>query len=128
MKKLHGSTLWAALVLFSLAGHSHDLSLQVEIKPALVTVRQNEDFSVETAIRNTGSQPETIEVWSCSYPRQWTLENQAGKVKQIGCKKNYVEQVKLNPGEAYSDPHAPHGRSGLHASAGADHVSLEIQP
>ena|ERR1035437_3345288 len=81
-----------------------DASFTVEARVGYRTVRNNEEFSVFTSVRNIGKTVQLLRVWSCSYPQQWTTDNASVQVKQVSCRKNYLSQVKLEPGEVYEKP------------------------
>jgi hypothetical protein len=92
----------AALLLsvFGLAAYGQDSPFKVEIKLAQTKVNNYEPFSVATAIRNTSTAEQTLEVWSCSYPTQWVSDVSSVHVNLVGCKKNDLLNIKLKPGEA----------------------------
>jgi len=91
------------LVLFfaGMATYGQDSPTRAEIKVAQSTVKNNEEFSVYTSIRNVGRDEQSVPLWSCSYPEQWTADNPAVHIAGAACKKNDVVQVRLKPGEAY---------------------------
>jgi hypothetical protein len=79
-------------------------ALTAEIKLAQSVVKNNEDFSVTTTIRNTGAAEETLVVWDCSYPSQWRPDSSIVKGEVIPCRQNVPGMVKLRPGETYTRP------------------------
>jgi hypothetical protein len=79
-------------------------ALSAEIKLAQTVVKNNEDISVTTTIRNTGAAEETLVVWTCSYPAQWRADNPDVRVYVIPCQQNVPEKLKLRPGESYARP------------------------
>ena len=83
------------------AAYCGDASLIVEARVGHGTVRNNEEFLVSTVVRNIGETVQLLRVWSCSYPQQWTTDNASVQVKQVSCRKNYLSQVKLEPGKTY---------------------------
>src|ERR1035438_1780414 len=92
----------AALLLCvaGLAAYGQDSPFKAEIKLAQTTVNNYEAFSVATAIRNTSTEEQTLDIWSCSYPTQWVSDVSSVHVNLVGCKKNDLLHIKLKPGEA----------------------------
>ena len=95
-----------ALAIVALAGiapvaHGEATTLKVEISTEHATIKNTEQLSVDTKIRNTGNEAQDIQVWSCSYPDNWTSDNLAVSIEQVPCKKNDLIRVRLNPGETY---------------------------
>jgi len=78
-----------------------DAAVKVEIRVVQSPVKNNEEFPISTAIRNVGGGQQTLGIWSCSYPEQWTADNPAVHIAVAACNKNDVVTVKLKPGEAY---------------------------
>ena len=91
------------LMLFfsGVAAYGKDLPMTVEIKVAQATVKNNEDFPVSTTIRNVDKDDQSLRIWSCSYPQQWTADNPAVHITNASCKKNDVILIRLKPGETY---------------------------
>jgi hypothetical protein len=79
-------------------------SIKVEVEPAQTTVQNNETFTVNTFIRNTGSDEEVLAIWSCSYPQQWQADSPFLHVDGVGCMKNDIFHIRIQPGEAYERP------------------------
>jgi len=75
--------------------------MKVEISVAQSTTKSNEEFAVSTSIRNVSSDEQSLQIWSCSYPWQWTTDNPAVHITDTSCKKNDVIHVRLKPNEAY---------------------------
>jgi hypothetical protein len=101
----HKGIVSALLVSFAgLIAFGQESPLKVEIKLAHATANNYEPFSVATAIRNTGTEDQTVDVWSCSYPTQWTGDIPSVRVNLVGCKKNDLQHLKLKPGEACERP------------------------
>src|ERR1017187_8132507 len=50
------------------------LPLKVEINTAKTVVKNNEDFSITTVVRNTGSKEQSLWVLPCCYSAQWTSD------------------------------------------------------
>ena|SRR5947209_11703351 len=82
-------------------GRQERRCIAIEIKPKQATVKNSQDFSVGTTIRNTGKEDQQLEIWSCSYPEQWIVDNPIVHIMAVSCKKNTVVHVRLKPGEAY---------------------------
>jgi hypothetical protein len=75
--------------------------IKIEIKPAQTAVKNNEDFSVDITIRNTSSVEQLLEVMSCSYSMQWTLDNPSVRLVREACEKNIPIKISLKPGQAF---------------------------
>lgn len=89
--------------------------MRVEISVAQSTIKNNEEFSLSTTIRNVDKDEQSLQVWSCSYPQQWTTDNPAVHITDASCKKNDIIRIRLKPGEA-------HERTlSIHISIDADH-------
>jgi len=102
MRPNSGTCLLLAIVLsLAAAGRAAHLDLQVAIQPALSTVNKDQDLSVATAIRNISMKDQSLQIWSCSYPKHWISDNASVQVKNVGCKKNFLSHITLKPGEAY---------------------------
>jgi hypothetical protein len=94
--------LSALLLCFAgLTAFPQDSPTQLEIKLAQTAVTNNEEFSVSTAIRNTGSEEQVLEIWACGYPNRWKADNLSVHVVNEGCLKNTPFKVQLKPGRAY---------------------------
>jgi hypothetical protein len=92
--------LSALLLCFAgLAAYGQDSPIQVEIKPSQTKVNNYETFSVATEMRNTSTDEQSIELWSCSYPTQWVSDNPVVRFNLVGCKKNDLLTIKLKPGK-----------------------------
>jgi hypothetical protein len=89
------------LLFVGIAAYGEDLPVTVEIRVAQSTVKKNQEFLVSTTVRNVGKDEESLQIWSCSYPEQWTTDNLAVHIIGAACRKNDVIQVKLKPGESY---------------------------
>ena len=75
--------------------------IEVEVKVVQAAVKENETFSVSTAIYNTGSVGEVLKVWTCSYPMQWKSNSPIVNVNEVPCLQNVPFKIRLKPGEAY---------------------------
>jgi hypothetical protein len=90
------------VVLCSIAtGHAGELSLQIAIDLTQSTVGKDQDLPVATTIRNVGTTDQSLWIWSCSYPKHWVSDNASVRIKDVGCKKNFLSHVSLKPGEKY---------------------------
>lgn len=97
-----GALLVLMLFLFiGMAAYGEDCPMRVGIRVTQSTVNNNGEFLVSTTIRNVSRDEQSLEVWSCSYPQQWTANNPAVHITSVACKKNDVIRVRLKPGEAY---------------------------
>jgi hypothetical protein len=83
------------------AAYGQDLPTRVEISVVRSTVKNNEEFPVSTTIRNVGRDEQSLQIWSCSYPEQWTADNPDVHIIGAACRKNDVILVGLKPGDAY---------------------------
>jgi len=94
---------------------AQDLPLRVEIRLAQAqsTVKHKAPFSLSTIIRNVGTQAQSLQIWSCSYPQQWIADNPAVHIMGVSCKKNDLIRTTLKPQEAYERP--------LHVGIAAEH-------
>lgn len=92
------------LVLTSVASPacSQDPSIRAEVSVVRSSVNNGEAFSASTTIRNVGSGSRSLQVWSCSYPDQWTSDNPVVHVRAVPCKKNVIVRIELKPGETYA--------------------------
>jgi hypothetical protein len=91
------------LLLTEVAAYGQHLPMTVEIGVAQSSVKNNEEFPVSTTVRNVGRDAQSLQIWSCSYPEQWTRDNPAVHIPGAACKKNDVIRVRLKPGEAYEE-------------------------
>jgi hypothetical protein len=89
------------LCLFGCTTYGQDTPLKTEIKLPRTEVNNHETFSVATAVRNTSTTDQMLDVWSCSYPWQWASDNPTIQVGGIACQQNVHGKIKLRPGEAY---------------------------
>lgn len=93
--------LFSALIFCfaALSASGQESPLKVEIKLAQTAVKNGEDFSAPTTIRNTGSDEQVFGVWDCGYA-QWDTDNPS--VQRVGgdCMKNLLRKVILKPGES----------------------------
>lgn len=95
--------LFGAL-LFCFAGvvaYGQDSSFRVDIKPTQTDVKNDQEFSVDAALRNITKKEKTINVWTCSYPKQWTADHPAIHVQVESCEQNTFTKIKLKAGEWY---------------------------
>ena len=76
-------TLFATLLFCfgGLAAYGQSSPLKVEIKLSQTVVKNGEDFSAPTTIRNTGSDERVFGVWDCGYA-QWDTDNPS--VQRVG--------------------------------------------
>ncbi len=81
--------------------HAQDSPLKVEIDTTHVIVKNAQSFEVNTKIRNNGGTPQTVRVWSCSYPRHWSSDNLAVNVQQVPCRLDGLVNIRISPNSAY---------------------------
>jgi hypothetical protein len=91
------------LILFStgVTAHGEASSIIVDIKVASFTVKADEYLPVSATIRNVGTKEQSLQMWSCSYPEQWAVDNPIIHLMAVSCNKNVVVHVRLKPDEAY---------------------------
>lgn len=98
-------TLFATLLLCfgGLAAYGQSSPIVAEIRPAQASVKNNEDFSVSTSLRNTSNSEQSLEVLYCGYSVQWVTDNPSVHVDfaEGGCMHNFPHKTVLKPGEAY---------------------------
>jgi hypothetical protein len=83
------------------ATYGQDFPLRVTISATQSTVEKNKDFPVSTAIRNVSEDEQSLPIWSCSFPDQWTADNPVVRIQGAQCMKNDVIRFELKPGQAY---------------------------
>ena len=76
-------------------------SLNVQIKTARTTVKNNEEISVSTSIRNLGTTETRILVWACAFPSEWLVDNPSIYIDEPNCLIESRAWVGLKPGESY---------------------------
>jgi hypothetical protein len=92
------------VLLFCCAGQipaGQEQSLKAEIKLTRTVVKNDETFFVATVVRNTGSTVQSLIVWDCSYPDQWTTDNPAARINDVACQQNTRGEIQLKPGASY---------------------------
>ena len=101
MKKMR--YLFAALLLFVAVRpvKAENRSLSVQVKTTRTTVRNNEEISVSTSIRNTGETETRILVWACAFPSEWTVDNPSIDIDQPNCLAEDRTWINLKRGEEY---------------------------
>jgi hypothetical protein len=60
-----------------------------------------DEFTIFTAIRNTGNNDQTIEVWACGFPYQWQVDNPTVHVDGGPCLQNSFRRIRLRPAQVY---------------------------
>jgi hypothetical protein len=76
--------------------------LRIEIQTAQQTVKMGAPFPVVTKIKNISEDAVTLQIWICSYGQNWIIDNSFMHISPIPCGKNYLESVRLKPGEVYT--------------------------
>lgn len=99
---------WAISLLTGIAfcvgmatfAHAHDSPLKVEIETTHA-VKDDQSFEINTKIRNTGSDVQTLRVLSCAYPRHWSSDNPDVNVQQVPCRIDGLVNIRISPNTAY---------------------------
>jgi hypothetical protein len=73
----------------------------VQVKTARTTVKNNEEISVSTSIRNTGETETRILVWACAFPSEWTVDKPWIDIYQPNCLAEDRVLINLKRGEVY---------------------------
>src|SRR5271167_4962264 len=95
-KRRFAWSAWLLLAIFAqVAAYSQDLPIRVEIKVAQLAVKNDDEFPVSTTIRNMSAEEQSLQIWSCSYPEQWTSDNPVVHITPASCDKNDVIFVRL---------------------------------
>jgi RNA polymerase sigma factor (sigma-70 family) len=76
-------------------------TLTVTIKSQKNSIRVNQPFKVDLRVVNSSKAPQSFLVWSCGWYAHWESSNYRVSPEGWDCKKNYLDTVKLEPGEAY---------------------------
>jgi hypothetical protein len=100
---------WAVVVVLMSAtstADGQDLRLKVEITTSQTAVHNNQDFIVDTVIRNISKEEQVLQTNMCYYGDwNWQTDNRAVHVKEAGreipCEKNPIMHVHLKPGEVF---------------------------
>ena len=83
-------------------------SFKAEIRLPRTVVKDDGTFSVTTVVRNIGTKEQSLTVWDCSYPDQWTTDNPLVHLDAVACKQNVSGTIPLRHGEAYKRSVALH--------------------
>lgn len=107
-------TLWSAIAVFGVAVMLIDAatqvnrpspslasSLKVDVKAAQTTVKNSEHLVIHTRISNTSNETQTLQVWSCSYDKSWTSDQQGVSLDPVPCRANAPIPIFLKPNETY---------------------------
>jgi hypothetical protein len=87
----------------SARGDAQPSPLKVEIKPAQTVVKNNEDFSVVTSIRNTSSEEQELMVSYCVHCMNWIADNPSVHLNSTdACLKTTSSKFTIKPGEAHT--------------------------
>jgi hypothetical protein len=102
-----GRTIAASLTLISAfasaTAYGQSQAMQAEIKSALQVVRSGEEFLVSVSFKNPSDEEQSLQIWSCSFPKNWLSDNPIVQIPDVPCKKNSPIWVKLKPGESHQD-------------------------
>src|SRR4051794_9375355 len=75
-------------------------SLEVEVTPEELTLRNGQNFSLTARIRNVTTREENFQVWSCSN-QQWMTDSTSVHMNEMPCTRNSLKRITLKPGAAY---------------------------
>jgi hypothetical protein len=76
-------------------------SLTVSVQTEQKSVKNGGFLLVVTNIQNVGDTIQTLRIWSCSHERNWKTDNLFVRVMHGSCKKDAIQNVKLEAGETY---------------------------
>jgi hypothetical protein len=102
-----GRTIAASLTLISqlaaATAYGQNQAIQAEIKSALQVVRNGGQFLVSVSFKNPSAEEQSLQIWSCSFTKNWLPDNPIVQIPDVPCKKNSAIWVKLRPGESHQD-------------------------
>jgi len=87
----------------SMVAYGQGETIQVAIESTHDTVKNDESFLVSANVKNVSRDEQSLEVWSCSLPKQWLSDNPTVHVPDVPCKKNSATWIRLKPGESYNN-------------------------
>lgn len=93
--------LMALPVSTEIAAYGQAAPISVSVRLVQSQVKNRAELLVATSIRNDGTAEQSLQVWSCSYPKQWRTDNPAIHIPDVPCKKNDLIRLKLKAGEVY---------------------------
>jgi hypothetical protein len=86
----------------AMAIYCQDSPLKAEIKLVRTAVRNKENFSVSTIIRNASANEQAFAVLYCCYAMLWTADNPSVQTDcSEACARNSAVKITLKPGETY---------------------------
>jgi hypothetical protein len=95
----------SSALLFCLTGltaYCQGSPLKIEITTAKSAVKNDEEFSVNTVIRNTGRNDQVLAILDCCYSMLWVADNPSVYVDcGEACMNNSLYEMKLKPGDSY---------------------------
>ena len=90
--------LWVGLALIA---SSQEPDLRIEIKTEQASVKTGEQFPVLTRILNISNRKQNFYVWSCSFSKNWDVDNSNIILDGEPCRENGPSIILLKPKEAY---------------------------
>lgn len=76
-------------------------SFKAEVRLPQTEISNGEDIFVDTAIRNTGTEDQLLDISPCIYQMQWVTDSPLVRVDPFACTLSSTITFKLKPGEAY---------------------------
>ncbi len=76
-------------------------TLKVSIHSGQKSIKNGAAFPVTTKIQNVGREAPILHIWLCSYDAHWITDSPFAHVESFPCTKNFLQEVRLKPGEAY---------------------------
>lgn len=77
-------------------------SLTISVQTDQKSVKNGGFLPVVTTIQNVGDTIQTLHIWSCSHERNWKTDSLFVRVMHGPCKKDAIQNVKLEAGETYN--------------------------
>ncbi len=94
-------SLFIVLAVSKFALAAPPSTIQIAIHSGQESVKSVDIFPVTTNIQNVGKDTLTLHLWICSYDDHWISDNPNVRVLGISCDKNFLQEVKLKPGEIH---------------------------
>jgi hypothetical protein len=88
-------------LLSGLTAYSQTSPVTVEVKPLQTEIREGEELSVSTVLRNTGTEAQTMRRDACGYGDLWFSDNKSIQIAPSACLKPGFMGVTLEPDEAF---------------------------
>ncbi len=94
--------LLMAFVCFSPPAYAEDPALKIQASPDQTSVKAGMMFLVHLRVVNSsGDTPADFWANSCSYEKHWMTDNAGVLIQSWTCNENTIENVTLEPGNAY---------------------------